>query len=625
MGRSRQRACNERPRRRGTVLFAVLFLIAIASLSAAAMLTATAAERRAAVYSVDDLELRLAVRSALAVVTADLAGQREDLLAGESPDTPDSVRIARGEPDRDDNPPGIVVEFVGVVGGVSGGGSLTSEAGRLDVNSAPLEALAALPGIPEGLALAIDQRRKSRLFGSVAELDALSAQSGAGASGGSEFDESASELAGPSGTAPAGSAPLPSSSDDTGDWRDLLTVFAADPVVSMGVADPDRLGGTRVNINAPWSDRLEDALAEAAGEAMDESVRTLFIDAPRLTAPSVLVELLADKGVDPTLWGPLLDAVTTTPDQFRLGLVDVNRAPRAVLAALPGLDDQAAAGIINARERLDADRKMSIAWPLTEGVIDETAFRACVDRLTTRSMQWRFTLRASFEDESGTAIGFGPDDPLPDLVGEADEFGVMIEDEEDADAGPSLLFEVVIDLAGDRPRIAYLREITAYEFAVAVRSVPGFGGSTQSEDDEALFGAGDPDGLTPEGDDEGFGFGEPVNLEDLMNEAIDEEADGFGTGSDLGPDSGLDGGLATDPIGDADEDGAVPWDGDLTDEDPFGIDGADDDSARRSGPSGSGSSGSGGTGGGGRDNRLGRWAPARGGLASGSAGAGGTR
>ena len=620
MGRSRQRAHSERPRRRGTVLFAVLFLIAIASLSAAAMLTATAAERRAAVYSVDDLELRLAVRSALAVVTADLARQRDDLLAGESPDTPGSVRIARGEPDRDDNPPGIVVEFVGgSVAGV-GGGSLTPEAGRLDVNFAPLEALAALPGIPEGLARAIDQRRQSRLFGSVAELDTLSVQSDAGASGRSVDDDSMKAIEGDAGAAPAGFAPLPPSSDEAGDWRDLLTVFAADPVVSMGIADPDRLGGTRVNINAPWSDRLEDALAEVAGEAMDETVRTLFIDAPRLAAPSVLVGLLADKGVDPALWGPLLDAVTTTPDQFRLGLVDVNRAPRAVLAALPGLDDQAAAGIVNARERLDADRRMSITWPLTEGIIDETAFLACVDWLTTRSMQWRFTLRASFEDESDTAIGFGPDDPLPDLVGEADEFGVMIEDEEDADAGPSLLFEVVIDLAGDRPRIAYLRETTAYEFAVAVRSVPGFGGSTQSEGEEDLFESGGADGLTPEGDDDGRGFGEPLTLEDLMNESIDDEADGFGTGSDSGLDSGLGGGLATDPIGNADEDGAVPWDGDVTDEDPFGIDGADDDSARRSGPSGSG-----GGGGGGRDNRLGRWAPARGGRGSGSAGAGGTR
>ncbi len=117
-----------RGRRRGTALFAVLFLVIVAALSAASMLTATAAERTATVRSVDELELRLAVRSALAVATVELARQRDAMLIGETPEAPGRLRIDRGE-----NEPGIVVELVAY----PDGRTLLPEAARLDLNAAP--------------------------------------------------------------------------------------------------------------------------------------------------------------------------------------------------------------------------------------------------------------------------------------------------------------------------------------------------------------------------------------------------------------------------------------------------------------------------------------------------------
>jgi hypothetical protein len=136
--------------------------VVIASLSAASMLTATAAERRAAVRSVEELELRLAVRSALSVYTAELARERDAMLAGETPATPKTLRLGRGEPDDDDPPPGITVEFVPF----DDGRVLIPEAARLDINAAPISAIRAIPGLPQGWRTrsiaGVGQRRSDR-------------------------------------------------------------------------------------------------------------------------------------------------------------------------------------------------------------------------------------------------------------------------------------------------------------------------------------------------------------------------------------------------------------------------------------------------------------------------------
>lgn len=602
-------------RSRGTVMFAVLFLVVIASLSAASMLTATAAERRAAVRSVEDLELRLAMRSALTVVTADLARQRTGMLMGETPSTPDAVRLDRGEPDSDAPPSGLTVEFVPF----ADGRTLIPEAGRLDLNAAPIEALASLPGLPEGLASVIETRRRAEPFRSPVEL--ISLLNDPERSGTASLDDPfAGAVLGESpaimpeddpgmrssvrdltdGGGRGGNGPrsaIDASDDDKGDggrWLDLLTVYAADPTLSAGIADPERTGAPRVNINAPWSDRLERSLAEAAGDAVDDSVRTLFVDAPRLSSPGVLVGLLSGSGVPAERWGALLDAVTTTADPYRLGLVDLNHAPAGVLATLPGLGAEEAEAIVAARDRLDLAERRSVEWPMTQGIIDETQFRACVDFVSVRSLQWRFMLRASFEPETDDFLGFDPDDAMPELLPEADEFGVALEGDPEEDTGPSLLFEVVLDLAGDRPRIAYLRERTAYDLAIAVAAIPGMNPNTR-------------DGVTDAGSGDGPQAAMPAEFGSGLTPASLDAASSPGS-------AGTDTGSISDPFASADDAGDFPGLGSLGDP------GDEMDDQRVSSPAGRDSSTSRrGRGGGsaagtndaGRDNRIGRWAPRR--------------
>ncbi len=585
-------------------MFAVLFLVVIASLSAAAMLTATAAERMASVRSVEDLELRLAVRSALTVMTADLARQRDDLLSGDSPSAPRAVRIDRGKPDDDTPPPGILVEFVPF----ADDRVLVPESARLDLNTAPIDAIASLPGLPDGLADAIDRGRRIAPFRSPVEVLGL-----VGSDQQSRFADPPLGLPDRSLDSPtdsafdipsAGSSQVPtdtlnrssvasmdaSDPDDPGGnaWLDFLTVYSADPTVSTGSADSDRTGSPRVNVNAPWSDRIEQALLEAAGDSADESLRTLFVDAPMLRSPSVLVGLLAENGVPQEQWGALLDAITTTPDLYRLGLVDLNRAPAEVLAGLPGLDAASAESIVSARDRLDLNDRRSIDWPLSEGILDESQFRACVDSLTTRSLQWRFMLRASFEPEQDSFIGFDPDDTPADLLPQADEFGVAIEDDTDEDTGPSLLFEVVLDLAGDRPRIAYLRERTAYDLALAVAAIPGMNRNateprSEFESDEEFdvepMGSEFATGATGTGIDAGFGDADDNEF------GFGDSGDFFSLGDDATDDAGL---LGFDE---------QPTDAPPSEAVPSGR-------SRTNSPASEG--------GGGRDTRLGRWAPSRG-------------
>jgi hypothetical protein len=317
-----------------------------------------------------------------------------------------------------------------------------------------------------------------------------------------------------------------------------------------------------------------------------------------------LVGLLSDQGVPPEDWRGLLDALTTTPDPFRLGLVDVNTAPAAVLASLPGLDADAAEAIVDARERLDIADRLSPVWLLDEGVVTDERFRECVDWLAVRCLQWRFTVRASFEEEDASFVGFDPGDALPELLPEADEFGVAIGDGDDGPAGPTLEFEVVMDLADPTPRIAYLRERTAYDLAVAVASLPGFVG----------------DG--PESETEG---GEEVPLGDggWPAESWPDESWADETWAEAPWDGGEGAGGAENAIG---NDGA----GSLRFGDPRGGASSGDgrgsrgpdaggergvsspagpSSGRRGGSGGDRSSGSGPASSG--DNRLGRWAPAR--------------
>jgi type II secretory pathway pseudopilin PulG len=124
----------------------------------------------------------------------------------------------------------------------------------------------------------------------------------------------------------------------------------------------------------------------------------------------------------------VMDKLTTESVGRRsrlVGLVNVNTASAQVLECLPGIDAQLAARIVETRRALGGEARATTAWLYTEDVADEATFKKIAPLLTARGYQFQMC-----------CVGFG------------------------RPSGRFRVLEAVIDLAGDVPRIAYLRDLT---------------------------------------------------------------------------------------------------------------------------------------------------------------------
>ena len=107
-------------------------------------------------------------------------------------------------------------------------------------------------------------------------------------------------------------------------------------------------------------------------------------------------------------------------------MININSASAQVLATVPGIDDALANEIIGAREAIPPDERGNIAWLFTEKIVDADEFRKIGHHLTARGHQFSFR-----------AAGF-------------------------SNQGQYRIIEAIVDLAGDRPRIIYLRDISRF-------------------------------------------------------------------------------------------------------------------------------------------------------------------
>ena len=108
-----------------------------------------------------------------------------------------------------------------------------------------------------------------------------------------------------------------------------------------------------------------------------------------------------------------------------IGLVNIHSAPAVVLTAISGVGQNLAEQIVQARGDLDAEARKTIAWLYTEGLVNAETFKALAPKLTSRGFQ--FHIRC---------IGFG------------------------SPCGRFRIIEAIVDLAGGKPRITYLRDLT---------------------------------------------------------------------------------------------------------------------------------------------------------------------
>lgn len=224
-------------------------------------------------------------------------------------------------------------------------------------------------------------------------------------------------------------------------WLALLTTLSFEPntfVNEQGEEVP------RVDVGVGWGENTEGDLAQVMDAQLAVRVAGLMKDKDAPKKMSELLGRLRGGTVPPSEWAEVLGALTVSDDAFLPGMVDVTRAPRGVLAAIPGIPAAAAEKVIEARDRLGPATGEGLGWLLEEKALTEQQFVTASDWLTYRTLQWRVRIMGGIRENAGAGSEPAESRPLRNVV----------------------VLEAVIDAAGERPRIAYLRDITYLNLAM---------------------------------------------------------------------------------------------------------------------------------------------------------------
>lgn len=430
-----------RPRspRRGLVLVAVLVVAASAAFIATSLLYLVQSGVAGAAGARDEAQSRLVATSGLRAIVTELNAQREVILEGEAPHL---------------EPEYVLFEAPGEWGVVRllpigpGGERLVAEAGKLDLNEVDAESLVATGLVNTPLADAIVAFRDARVrpLQSVGELLAVDGMTPEILYG--PVDGLAGEDV---------YLDVPSGADATArGLADAVTVFAVEPALQ-------RDGRLRINLNVEWSDELARRIDDRFGEGTAGVVKGVIDGGAQLKTDADLHRTLRSLDIPVEDWPEIVDVFTTESGEYHFGRLDLNTASYEALLALPGVTPEQAAQIVETREGLDRELKATPIWPAIEGVLEPAAYERLGGRVTTRCWTWRVRIVAGLLD---------PEDPEGTLR-------------------HPVTMEAVVDLAGPSPRLAYLRDVSLLETAVAIATTATGPDDTLEEErlDELLAGA----------------------------------------------------------------------------------------------------------------------------------------
>ncbi len=513
--------------RRALVLLSVLVVVTISALVGASVVYRSDAEQAAAGLTLRKTRTRALAWSGVQGAMAEFLAQREDLLTGARPTLTSEWTLWE-----DGNTRGVIRLLpIGIDEEAA-----VSESAKLDINNATAEMLEAIPGISSSIAERIVAQRSGRPYQSVEEL-LLRVE---GVTSELLYGHQSSESA--SGTLAASAAP--SSESDIAPGAELvegptdpllnsLTVFSFDPNVQAGLGDNGsaHVGRRRINLNMEWSDELGRAVEQRFDDQAAQTLERLMNDeSAKFTRDADIIAVLRRFGIeDPAVWSEMLDAFTTTDDEYRLGRVDLLNAPTQVLAAIPGIDAFAAEEIVQSREGLSQNQRLTTVWPFELGILSPDAFAEAVDYLQSRSLQWRVRVEGAIVRGGSSESGDGllEENPFEGMASiDMDALGERSTPEADSrEVLDRVVLDVVIDVSSSRPRVAYLRDISlmpvarilashSKEIVESLSADSGLQAGVVFEDEAALAGTAfdDPFGEFPPADP--FAFPDDPFLDD---------------------------------------------------------------------------------------------------------------
>ncbi len=450
---------------RGTVIVMVLVIVAMLSLAAVGQMLVVRSESGAAEASRDGHQARAAAMSGIHRATALLAAEPNNYQA-----RTDSPEIFQEQLVTGDAETGwYFTVFAGDTSDKSGASvryGVEDEAGKININTASAETLAALPGMTDELVDCLidyrDRDKETRQSGAEQDYyDALPTPYRI-ANGSLRTLEELLLVKGFTGPIVLGEdanfngqlEPNEDDADETfppddGDgqlnrgMRPFANVISYEP-------NTDNEGNERININREKPDSLSEKLKEAGfGEDTVNFLKAAREAEANFTDPSQLLgmklEVEDDSGSRPrgrrgrSVSGekttiesgvdadnlPLVMDKLTIGGTKRDGRVNINSAPKEVLSALPGIGEDIAQQIVDTRDSLDEQVASTTAWIYTQNIVSAEVFKKVSPLLTARSYQFRVR-----------------------------SFGYSLS------CGRFCTLEAIIDTASGTPKIVYLRDLT---------------------------------------------------------------------------------------------------------------------------------------------------------------------
>jgi type II secretory pathway component PulK len=274
--------------------------------------------------------------------------------------------------------------------------ALNDEAGKLNLNTATADVLQLLPGMTAELAAAIvdwrDEDDELTEGGAESQYYQFLAPSYACKNAPFESVEELRLVAGMSTTLLYGEDAnrngLLDSNENDGDvsWPpddqdgvldegivNYLTIYSSEPNT-----DPD--GGERIHVTEGQQE-LTTLLQETFGEDRAREIQQGVSGGQEVNS---VLEFYARSGMTAEEFAQIDDYLTASEDNPTEGLINVNTASEAVLACLPGMDEEKAASLVSTRQGTNTQLD-SLAW--VADLLDTETIRTVGPLITSRSYQ----------------------------------------------------------------------------------------------------------------------------------------------------------------------------------------------------------------------------------------------